>query len=216
MTEELKLVEQCYDPLEYGYLHGFNRKLTPDEEAKIKDIMTKFKPATFKNVMQISGDPHGWMCTEEDIQKVEKALGITNTVEKRRKQQQKQQEIYDKTRHIKEEALEEIEKIYAGAPRPPQKLDILLKVAQQVYDPANSFRDNRFYGGGQLFIVTKKSIWYVINNSQEGNDTSINNIQIDDEPAAIGFKAPYTEHLHELIQKLTENNHYKDPIEDVE
>ena len=28
MTEELKLVEQCYDPLEYGYLHGFNRKLT--------------------------------------------------------------------------------------------------------------------------------------------------------------------------------------------
>ena len=77
------------------------------------------------------------------------------------------------------------EAAFADAPRPPQKLSTLLKVAEVVYDPANSFRDNNHYGGGHLFIVTKTMIWYIMNNGREENNWNINNIEIDGAGGAI-------------------------------
>ena len=55
MTEELKLVQKCYDPEEYGYLYGFNREIPDFELEDVKQYMKKFTPASFKNVMAISG-----------------------------------------------------------------------------------------------------------------------------------------------------------------
>lgn len=205
----LKLVIKCYDPVEYGTLYGFNQKISDKMLEKASKYMTKFTPALFKNVMEIQGDPHGWMCTKENASKVEEALGITETLDKIAKERSLQREYYDEHRKEKEDAQLKIEAAFADAPRPPQKLSTLLKVAEVVYDPANSFRDNNHYGGGHLFIVTKSMIWYIMNNGREENNWNINNIEIDGAGGAIGFKLPYSKKLHELIKILTSSNEYK-------
>lgn len=212
MSEEnkpLKLVSKCYDPEEYGTLYALNQEIPDKQLEKARPYMKKFTPALFKNVMAIQGDPHGWMCTKEDAPKVEKALNITETLEKIEKEHKKQREYYDKHRKEKEDAQLKIEAAFNNAPRPKQKLSTLLKVAKKVYDPANSFRDNQYYGGGHLFIITDKTIWYIMNNGREENNWNINNIEIDEAGGAIGFKLPYTDELHELIKTLTGSNEYK-------
>ena len=211
MTDEkpLKLVIKCNDPVEYGDLYGLNKKIPDEELEKAKPYMKHFSPKEFPDVMKIAGEPHGWMCTYENIPKVEEALGITETLEKQEKDRAEKRKYYDAHRKEKEEAQLKIEEKFANAPRPRQRLDTLLRVARIAYDPANSFRDNRYYGGGHLFIITKNSIWYIMNNGRKEDNWNINNIEIPDGGGAVGFRLDYTEELHELIKTLTENNVYE-------
>lgn len=209
MNEEkpLKLIEKCHAP-EYGMLYSLNKEISDDDFEKIKDYMEHITPASFEDVMQISGDPHGWMCTRENASKIEEILGITETLDKIDSDRKKQKEEFDKKRPEKEEAQLKLEKIFFEAQRPKQKLSNLLKAAQIVYDPTNSFRDNQYYGGGHLFIIMKNSIWYVMNNGREENNWEINNIEIDEAGGAIGFKVKYDEEIHELIKIVTDENEY--------
>lgn len=206
--EKLKLIVKCTDEVEYGNLYTFNREISEEELEKAKPYMKKFTPADFPDIMKITGDPHGWMCTYENAPKVEQALNITETIAKREKEQEEKRIYNNKMRKIKEDAQLKIEKIFFDAPRPKQKLDILLKLADVVYDPANSFRDNNYYGGGHLFIILKKSIWYIMNNGREENNWNINNIEIENAGGAVGFKVPYDEEVHKLIKIVTEENIY--------
>lgn len=207
MEKELKLIEKCHAP-EYGMLYALNQEIPEEDFEKIKPYMQHFTPATFDNVMKISGDPHGWMCTRENAQKIEETLGITETLDKIDEDRKKQKEEFDKIRPKKEEAQLKLEEIFFNAPRPKQKLENLLKAAQIVYDPTNSFRDNQYYGGGHLFLIMKNSIWYVMNNGREENNWKINNIEIDEAGGAIGFKIKYDEEVHELIKIVTDENEY--------
>ncbi|MBQ6219518.1 MAG: hypothetical protein IJJ47_07295 [Methanosphaera sp.] len=209
MDEEkpLKLIEKCHSP-EFGMLYAINKDISDEDLEKVKPYMQHFSPASFEDVMQISGDPHGWMCTRENVNKVEEALGIVETLDKQDEDRQKQREEFDKQRKIKEEAQLKLEEIFFSAKRPKQKLSNLLKAAQIVYDPTNSFRDNNYYGGGHLYIIMKNSIWYVMNNGREENNWNMNNIEIEEAGGAIGFKIPYDEEVHELIKIVTEENEY--------
>ena len=207
MQKELKLIEKCHAP-EYGMLYVLNQEIPEKDFEKIKPYMQHFTPATFDDVMKISGDPHGWMCTRENAPKIEEKLEITETLDKIDQDRKKQKEEFDKNRPKKEEAQLKLEKIFFDAPRPKQKLENLLKAAQIVYDPTNSFRDNQYYGGGHLFIIMKNSIWYVMNNGREENNWKINNIEIDEAGGAIGFKIKYDEKVHELIKIVTDENEY--------
>ena len=203
----LKLIEKCHAP-EFGILYSLNKEISEEDFDKVKVYMQHFSPASFEDVMKISGDPHGWMCTRENASKVEETLGITETLEKIDKDRQAQREEFDKERGKKEEAQLELEKLFFEADRPKQKLSNLLKAAQIVYDPTNSFRDNNYYGGGHLFIIMKNSIWYVMNNGREENNWSMNNIEIEEAGGAIGFKIPYDEHVHDLIKIVSDENEY--------
>ena len=209
MKEEqvLKLIEKCYAP-EYGMLYALNKDISEEDFEKVRPFMQDFSPATFDDVMKISGDPHGWMCTRENAPKVEEALGITETLDKIDADRQKQREEFDKNRGKKEQAQLELEEIFFKGDRPQQKLSNLLKAAQIVYDPTNSFRDNSYYGGGHLFVIMKNSIWYVMNNGREENNWNMNNIEIEEAGGAIGFKVPYDEHVHDLIKIVSDENEY--------
>lgn len=206
--EPLKLIVKCNDEVEYGNLYAFNKKISDEDLEKVKPYMKNFAPVDFPDIMKISGDPHGWMCTYENASKVEEILNITETLAKREQEQEKKRKINDENRKLKEEAQLKIEEIFFNAKRPKQKLEILLKIAEIVYDPANSFRDNNYYGGGHLFIILKNSIWYIMNNGREENNWNINNIEIENAGGAIGFKVPYSEEVHELIKIVSEENVY--------
>lgn len=203
----LKLIEKCHSP-EFGMLYVLNQEISKEDFEKVKPFMQLFTPATFEDVMKISGDPHGWMCTRDNASKVEEKLGITETLEKIDSERLAQRKEFDKNRGKKEKAQLELEDIFFQASRPKQKLENLLKAAKIVYDPTNSFRDNSYYGGGHLFIILKNSIWYIMNNGREENNWNMNNIEIEEAGGAIGFKVPYDEKIHELIKIVSEENEY--------
>lgn len=206
--EELKLIVKCTDEVKYGKLYGLNQEIPEEEFEKAKKYMTNFAPIDFPDIMKISGNPRGWMCTYEDAPKVEEALNITETLAKREKEQAEKRAYYDENRKIKEEAQLKLEEIFFSASRPKQKLNNLLKAAKVVYDPANSFRDNSYFGGGHLYIILKNNIWYIMNNGREENNWNINNIEIDNAGGAVGFKVEYSDEIHELIKIVSEENIY--------
>lgn len=205
--EPLKLIEKCHAP-ECGMLYALNQDISEEDFEKVKPYMQKYTPASFEDVMKISGNPTGWMCTRDNASKIEEILGITETLDKIAADRKAQKEEFDKQRGEKEEAQLELEKIFFEAKRPKQKLSNLIKAAQIVYDPTNSFRDNNYYGGGHLFIIMKNSIWYIMNNGREENNWNMNNIEIEEAGGAIGFKIPYDEDVHDLIKIVTDENEY--------
>ena len=206
--EPLKLVLKCIDHEEFGNLYAFNKEITDEEKDLVIEYFRKYKPIDFKDIMNIEGNPHGWMCLEENVPKVEEKLGITETLEQQRiKNEQLQKELNAK-RKIKDEAMAEIERIFQNAPRPNKFLKKLLKKADIVYDPGDGYYTDHEFGEGQLFILESSYIWYIINNGRKDDDYSLNNIKTTG-PGAVGFRISYDEHVHDLIKLVSEENIYK-------
>lgn len=206
--ESLKLVLKCIDHEEFGNLYALNKPISDEEKAKVQKYFRKYKPIDFKNIMNIEGNPHGWMCTQEDAPKVEELLEITETLEKQQKHQQEVQEQLNEKRKIKDKAMDEIEEIFYQAPRPNKFLKKLLKKADIVYDPGDSYLKDHEFGEGQLFLIDKSYIWYIINNGRKEDDYTLNNIKTTG-PGAVGFRIDYDEHVHDLIKIVSEENLYK-------
>ena len=83
-TDDLKLETKCYDANEYGYLYGLNKRIPDEEFEKVKQYFRDFRRMDFvEGNVQVTGRPEGYRCLEKDVSKVEKILGITNTLEKR-------------------------------------------------------------------------------------------------------------------------------------
>lgn len=206
--EPLKLVLKCIDHEEFGNLYAFNKEITDEEKDLVIEYFRKYKPIDFKDIMNIEGNPHGWMCLEENVPKVEEKLGITETLEQQRiKNEQLQKELNAK-RKIKDEAMAEIERIFQNAPRPNKFLKKLLKKADIVYDPGDGYYTDHEFGEGQLFILESSYIWYIINNGRKDDDYSLNNIKTTG-PGAVGFRISYDEHVHDLIKLVSDENLYK-------
>lgn len=204
----LKLVLKCVDHEEFGNLYAFNEEISDEEKEQVQQYFKKYKPIDFKNIMNIEGNPHGWMCKEEDVTKVEETLNITETLEKQQETQKQKQNELNAKRKIKDDAMTEIEKIFNNAPRPNKFLKKLLKKAEIVYDPRDSFLTDFDIGEGQLFIIEKSYIWYIINNGRKDDDYTLNNIKTTG-PGAVGFRIPYDEHVHSLIKIISDENIYK-------
>ena len=206
--EPLKLVLKCIDHEEFGNLYAFNKEITDEEKDLVIEYFRKYKPIDFKDIMNIEGNPHGWMCLEENVPKVEEKLGITETLEQQRiKNEQLQKELNAK-RKIKDEAMAEIERIFQNAPRPNKFLKKLLKKSDIVYDPGDGYYTDHEFGEGQLFILESSYIWYIINNGRKDDDYSLNNIKTTG-PGAVGFRISYDEHVHDLIKLVSDENIYK-------
>ena len=206
--EPLKLVLKCIDHEEFGNLYAFNKEITDEEKDLVIEYFRKYKPIDFKDIMNIEGNPHGWMCLEENVPRVEEKLGITETLEQQRiKNEQLQKELNAK-RKIKDEAMAEIERIFQNAPRPNKFLKKLLKKADIVYDLGDGYYTDHEFGEGQLFILESSYIWYIINNGRKDDDYSLNNIKTTG-PGAVGFRISYDEHVHDLIKLVSDENIYK-------
>ena len=207
-SDSLMLVLKCIDHEEFGNLYALNEEITDEEKALVKEYFRKYEPIDFKNIMNIEGNPHGWMCKEEDVNNVEELLGITETLEKQLQHKEEVQKQLNANRKIKDEAMGEIENIFYQAPRPNKFLKKLLKKADIVYDPGDSYLTDYEFGEGQLFLIEKKYIWYIINNGRKDDDYTLNNIKTSG-PGAVGFRIAYDERVHDLIKLVSEENLYK-------
>ena len=207
-NDSLKLVLKCIDHEEYGNLYALNKEITDDEKELIKDYFRKFKPIDFRNILNIEGNPHGWMCTEEDVPQVEKLLKISETLEKQKLEQEELQKELNQKRKVKDDAMSEIERIFDNASRPNKFLKKLIKKADIVYDPGDGYLTDHEFGEGQLFLINESYIWYIINNGRKDDDYTLNNIKTTF-PGAVGFRIPYDEHVHDLIKIVSDENLYK-------
>jgi len=210
MTDEkpLKFVEACYDSEEYGQLYALNQEIPEEELEKAKPYMKKFTPRSFKNILNVSGNPFGWMCTKDDVPKAEEALGITETLEKFEQEQAKLRKEYNNKSVLKNEAMNQLESAFSQGERPTTNIKKLFRNATKIYDPANGFRDNHEVGAGTLFIILPEEVWYIMNNGGKNDNWHMNNIIIPHAGGAIGFKLPYNEELEYLIKEVTEENEY--------
>lgn len=206
--DSLKLVLKCIDYEEFGNLYALNQEISDDQKESVKKYFRKYKPIDFKNIMNIEGNPHGWMCLEENASQVEEILGITETLEQQRLNKEKIQTELNEKRKIKNDAMSEIERIFQNAPRPNKFLKKLLKKADIVYDPGDGYYTDNGFGEGQLFIIDSSYIWYIINNGRKDDDYSLNNIKTTG-PGAVGFRISYDEHVHDLIKIISDENLYK-------
>lgn len=206
--DSLKLVLKCIDYEEFGNLYALNQEISDDQKESVKKYFRKYKPIDFKNIMNIEGNPHGWMCLEENASQVEEILGITETLEQQKLNKEKIQTELNEKRKIKNDAMSEIERIFQNAPRPNKFLKKLLKKADIVYDPGDGYYTDNGFGEGQLFIIESSYIWYIINNGRKDDDYSLNNIKTTG-PGAVGFRISYDEHVHDLIKIISDENLYK-------
>lgn len=204
----LKLVLKCIDHEENRKLYALNEEISEEQQEQVKEYFKKYKLQDYKNIMNIEGNPQGWMCKEEDTKKVEEILEITETLEKQEKQQELIRKQLEEQRKRKDEAMDKLEKIFQNQPRPNKFLKKLIKKAKIVYDPQDSYYTDHEYGEGQLFIIDDSYIWYIINNGRKDDDYSLNNIKTSG-PGAVGFRIAYDEEVHELIKIVSNENQYK-------
>ena len=193
-NKSLQFILNGIDYEEFGKLYALNKKISDEDMDRVKPYFKHYTPKDFTDIMNIEGNPHGWMCQEKDVESVEEILGITQTLAKQESEREVRRRELSKKREIKDNAMNQIEELF-------RKADI-------VYDPGDAYYTESKYGEGQLFLVDKKYIWYIINNSAKEDDYTLNNIKTESH-GAVGFRLSYSSKLHDLIKIVSEENIYK-------
>ena len=206
---ELKLETKCYDASEYGYLYGLNQKIPDEEFEKVKPYMRNFRRKDFVDgIIKVTGRPEGYRCLEKDVGKVEEILGITNTLEKRRKKIENAFADPIEKLKLKDQTYMWLQTLFRkGGTQPKQNLSRLVIHSTKIYDPQDSFKNGAINGEGELFIYTPHGMWYIINNSGENSNRELNNVE-SDTGGAIGYRLMYEDTLDTLIRIYTEENEY--------
>jgi len=208
-NNELKLETKCYDANEYGYLYGLNQKIPDEEFEKVKKYFKQFKRMDFKEGnIQVTGRPEGWRCLEKDVAKVEEILGITNTLKSRQDKISNAFKDPIKKAKLIDQSYEWLKMLFEkGGTRPKQDLSRLVIHSTKIYDPQDSFKKGFDKGEGELFIYTPHGMWYIINNSGEFADKSLNNVKTI-HGGAVGHRLMYEDLIDRLIRIYSEENLY--------
>ena len=208
-SEELKVESKCFDANEYGYLYGLNQKIPDEEFEKVKPYFRKFKRMDFvEGNVQVTGRPEGYRCLEKDVAKVEEILGITNTLKKRQKKVKEAFSDPIKKANLIDKSYEWLKMLFENTgTRPEQDLSRLAVHSTKIYDPQDSFKNTAKYGEGELFIYTPHGMWYIINNSSENADKSLNNVKTP-QGGAVGMRLMYDDLVDRLIRIYCEENLY--------
>ena len=207
--KELRMETKCFDALQYGYLYGLNQKIPDEDFEKVKMYMRNFRRKDFiDGIIKVTGRPEGYRCLEKDVPKVEEILGITNTLEKRKNKIKKAFEDPVEKRKLKDQSLTWLETLFQkGGTHPEQNLSRLALHSTKIYDPDDSFKKGKKEGNGTLFIYTPHGMWYIINNSGENCNKSLNNVE-SEYGGCIGYRLMYDDTVDTLIRIYTEENEY--------
>lgn len=206
---ELKLETKCYDASEYGYLYGLNKRIPDEEFEKVKSYMRDFRRKDFADgIIKVTGRPEGYRCLEKDVSKVEEILGIENTVAKKWDNIKGQLDDPVAKEALKDKTYNWLNTLFKkGGTRPKQNLSRLVIHSTKIYDPEDSFKNGSKDGQGSLFIYTPHGMWYIINNSSDNSDKTLNNVETKD-GGAVGYRLMYDDTLDTLIRIYTEENEY--------
>lgn len=143
----------------------------------------------------------GWVTSNPEA--VEEILGVREELrvayieeEKKRKEQEKQEEmarVYENINNI----LEEFSVV--ETPQPKKGKGKFRLKGEYVDNPLNPQND---YGGGEWWIITDEFIWYVRQNSRDGDNWDFNNVYVQGSAGGIGKRVEYSEDLADRIRSL--------------
>lgn len=80
--QELKLRLSTLDCNTSTKYYQLTQTLDEQQISKIKTYFKYYTPDKFENLDNVAGNTTGWMCKSDDVEKVEKLLGITSTIQK--------------------------------------------------------------------------------------------------------------------------------------
>ncbi len=82
--QELKLRLSTLDCNTSTKYYQLTQTLDEQQISKIKTYFKYYTPDKFENLDNVAGNTTGWMCKSDDVEKVEKLLGITSTIQKQK------------------------------------------------------------------------------------------------------------------------------------
>ena len=80
--QELKLRLSTLDCNTSTKYYQVTQTLNEQQKSKIKSYFRYYTPDNFENLDNVAGNTTGWMCKSDDVEEVEKLLGITETIRK--------------------------------------------------------------------------------------------------------------------------------------
>lgn len=196
----LQLVEAVYDWETGLRYYRLNKRIEPEEWDTIKQYFTYYNGHEFQDY---EGTARGWMCSQWDVEVVEKTLGITETINKHKQSQEKaKQERHEKSQEKQRTKTIVRTMFHVNGEKIPQTdlTDLEAQAEEIIDDPEHSFKDNAIYGGGRKWILLKDEIVQIENNGRDGDDWSMNNITTGG-AGAIGTKIKRNKQRVDILHK---------------
>ena len=145
----------------------------------------------------------GWVTSNpEEVEErlnVKPELRVSYQKEQQLKEQEEKREAVNKLHDLISLILEEFSVVETPPMIDNKKFELEGEVINNPLNPKNN------YGGGEWFVITEDDIWYVRNNSREGDKWEFNNVYVKGEAGAIGKKISFDEELAENIRQLKNN-----------
>ena len=82
--QELKLRLSTLDCNTSTKYYQVTQTLNEQQKSKIKTYFKYYTPENFEDLDNVAGNTTGWMCKSDDVEEVEKLLGITETIQKQK------------------------------------------------------------------------------------------------------------------------------------
>lgn len=175
--------------------YKLNKVIPYEKWIKVKPLFDYVEESTLE--LHNGKTEYGWVTQQpETVEEILELPEKQRLAYRRKKYQEKYNETHRQEKAI-ERKIDEIHQRFSLVEVPPGKYQPKGKIVNNPLNPKNT------YGGGEWFIINKKEreIWYIINNSKEGDDYTRNNIKTNMH-GAIGRVIPYDYRLARKILSL--------------
>ena len=204
-TDELNNIHLNYFGTDYitmQELYKISYTLPYESWMKVSDLFMKLQP-DMVDMGFFEPQFVGWVTSNpEEVEErlnVKPELRINYQKEQQLKEQEKKMNEVNKLHELISSILEEFS-VVETPPIPEEgKFNLAGEVINNPLNPKNQ------YGGGEWFVINDDYIWYVRNNSREGDNWDFNNVYVKGDVGAIGKRVPFDEELSKKIKCLKQD-----------
>ena len=200
--EELENVHLKYFGTDYitmQDLYKITYTLPYERWITVADLFMKLKP-DMVDMGLFEPQFVGWVTSNPEA--VEERLNVKPELRISYQKEQQEKEQQEKIQNLNnlQELLSSILEEFSVVETPPIPNKDKFKLKGELID--NPLNPKNNYGGGEWFVIDEKYIWYVRNNSRDGDKWEFNNVYVKGEAGAIGKRILFNEELAERIRKL--------------
>lgn len=180
-------------------LYKITYTLPYEDWMKVSDLFVKLKP-DMVDMGFFEPQFVGWVTSNPEA--VEERLNIKPElrINFQKEQQLKEQEEKRESMYQLQELVMSILEEFSVVETPPAPDGEQFKLEGNVINNPLNPRNN--YGGGEWFVICDDYIWYVRNNSRDGDKWEFNNVFVKGDVGAIGKRIEFNEDLAERIRQL--------------
>lgn len=180
-------------------LYKISYTLSYEDWMKVSDLFMKLQP-DMVDMGFFEPQFVGWVTSNpEEVEErlnVKPELRVNYQKEQQLKEQEEKKENVHKLHTLISSILEEFSVVETPPAPDNDKFNLVGEFINNPLNPKNQ------YGGGEWFVINDKYIWYVRNNSRDGDNWDFNNVNVKGDIGGIGKRIPYNEDLANKIRGL--------------